>query len=161
MSHGCLMAQLRDGVMKRGKSWSYVIRVTNPATGLSKPTWVGGFPTEREAKAARDKTRVAIRDGRYVTRNRTTVAAYLSEWLAAHQVEVKPKTHEDYRSLIDRYVVPGIGQMPMQSVRPATLSTLYATLLREGGQGGRPLSPRTVAYVHFGLAEGVRRRGAD
>lgn len=142
------MAQLRDGVMKRGQTWSYVIRVPNPATGMSKPSWVGGFATEAEAKAARDKARVAIRDGQFVARNRITVAAYLTEWLAAHEVEVKPKTHEDYRSLIDNHVTPRIGRMPIQSVRPATLSGLYATLLREGGKGGRPLSARTVTYVH-------------
>ena len=49
------MATLRDGVMKRGTTWSYVIRVTDPATGKSKPKWAGGFPTEQEAKAARTK----------------------------------------------------------------------------------------------------------
>lgn len=142
------MAQLRDGVMKRGRSWSYVIRVPNPQTGLSKPTWVGGFATEAEAKAARDRARVAARRGEYVTRSRLTVAKYLRDWLETHRVEVKPKTHEDYRRLVESYVIPHLGRTPLQSVRPATLTTLYATLLREGGKGGRPLSPRTVGYVH-------------
>ena len=32
-------AKLRDGVMKRGRSWSYVIRVKDPETGVSKPRW--------------------------------------------------------------------------------------------------------------------------
>ncbi|MGN9789119.1 Arm DNA-binding domain-containing protein [Nonomuraea sp. ZG12] len=46
--------KLRDGVMKRGTTWSYVIRVRDPETGESKPRWVGGFATEEDAKAARD-----------------------------------------------------------------------------------------------------------
>lgn len=142
------MGQLRDGIMKRGRSWSYVIRVPNPQTGLSKPTWVGGFATEAEAKAARDRARVAAHRGEYVTRSRLTVASYLREWLATHRVEVKPKTHEDYRRLVESYVIPHLGRTPLQSVRPATLTTLYAMLLKEGGKGGRPLSPRTVGYVH-------------
>ena len=50
--------KLRDGVMKRGNTWSYVIRVNDPETGISKPKWVGGFATEEEAKAARDEGRV-------------------------------------------------------------------------------------------------------
>jgi hypothetical protein len=29
--------RLRDGVMKRGNTWSYVIRVKDPDTGISKP----------------------------------------------------------------------------------------------------------------------------
>ena len=40
------MPRLRDGVIKRGGSWSYVIRVPDPATGASKPKWVGGFESE-------------------------------------------------------------------------------------------------------------------
>ncbi len=141
------MASLRDGVIRRGGSWSYVIRVTD-SSGVSKPRWVSGFRTEDEAKAARDAARVAARRGEYVTRSRLTVEQYLLRWLEAHALEVKPKTYEDYRSLLRSYVLPRIGRMPVQSVRPDTLSALYRTLLTEGGRGGRPLSPRTVGYVH-------------
>jgi integrase len=48
-------SKLRDGVMKRGRTWSYVIRVNDSGTGISKPKWVGGFATEEAAKAARTK----------------------------------------------------------------------------------------------------------
>jgi len=41
--------------MKRGDTWSCVIRGKDPATGISKPKWVGGFSTEQDAKAARDE----------------------------------------------------------------------------------------------------------
>jgi integrase len=57
--------RLRDGVMRRGTTWSYVIRVKDPETGVSKPRWVGGFATEDDAKAARDEARV-----KYVFGNR-------------------------------------------------------------------------------------------
>lgn len=141
------MAKMRDGVIKRGNSYSYVIRVTD-ASGVSKPQWVGGFATEDEAKAARDEARVAARRGQFVHRQKITVEDYLRSWQATHAMEIKPKTQEDYRSLIERYVVPRIGKMRLQSVTSATLSTLYATLRREGGASGQGLSPRTVNYVH-------------
>ena len=96
--------RLRDGVMKRGTTWSYVIRVKDPETGISKPRWVGGFATEQDAKAARDQARVSARHGEYINRNSITVAAYLDQWLEAHAVEVKPKTLQDYRHLINRHV---------------------------------------------------------
>ena len=59
--------RLRDGVMKRGTTWSYVIRVKDPETGVSKPRWGGGFATEDDAKAARDEARVKARHGEYST----------------------------------------------------------------------------------------------
>jgi integrase len=71
--------KLHDGVMKRGRAWSYVIRVKDPETGVSRPRWVGGFATEEEAKAARDEARVKARRGEYIDRNQITVTAYLDE----------------------------------------------------------------------------------
>ena len=86
--------------MKRGTTWSYVIRVKDPETGVSKPRWVGGFATEEDAKAARDEARVKARHGDYIDRNRITVAAYLDDWIGAHAMEIKPRTLADYRACI-------------------------------------------------------------
>jgi len=52
-----MSARVKDGLVKRGSTWSYVVRVADPETGLSRPRWVGGFPTEVAAKAARDSAR--------------------------------------------------------------------------------------------------------
>lgn len=111
--------RVRDRVVKRGKTWSYVIRVKDPGTGQSKPRWVGGFATEADAKAARDQARVTARTGQYVNRSPVTVSSYLDQWIEAHAVEVKPKTLQDYRHLIDRHVKPHIGALRLQAVRPA------------------------------------------
>lgn len=142
------MATLRDGVIRRGSTWAYVVRVPDPETGRSRPRWVGGFSTEAEAKAARDEARVRARRGEYVDRSRITVAEYLESWLDSHAVEVKPRTLSGYRYLIRQYVLPNIGSQRLQSIRPSLLSTLYRDLLAAGGRNGKPLSVRTVDYVH-------------
>ncbi|WP_235834215.1 tyrosine-type recombinase/integrase [Actinomadura logoneensis] len=148
--------KLRDGVMKRGNTWSYVIRVKDPETGISKPRWVGGFPSEEAAKEARDEARVRARRGEYIDRNLITVADYLDEWLENHAVTIKPKTLSDYRHLIDRHVKPRIGGAKLQAVRPAQITKLYRDLITEGGRSGAGLSPRTVAYVHAVLRKAFR-----
>jgi integrase len=127
------MPRLRDGVIKRGQSWSYVIRVPDPATGITKPRWVGGFNTEQEAKAARDDARVKARRGEYVNRSTLTVADYLAQWLEAHATTVKPKTLGGYRHDIDHYIVPRIGRLRLQALRPAVISKLYRDLSENGG----------------------------
>jgi integrase len=148
--------KLRDGVMKRGSTWSYVIRVKDPETGLSRPRWVGGFATEDGAKAARDEARVKARRGEYIDRNTITVAEYLDEWIEAHAVELKPKTLADYRYILDRYVKPHIGGLRLQAVRSSTITKLYRDLATTGGKNGRPLSSRTVDYVHAVLRKAFR-----
>jgi integrase len=148
--------KLRDGVMKRGTTWSYVIRVKDPETGVSKPRWVGGFATEHDAKAARDDARMNARKGQYIDRSSITVAAYLDQWLEAHAVEVKPKTLQDYRHLIGRHVRPHIGDLRLPAIIPARLTKLYRELATSGGRDGTGLSPRTVEYVHAVLRKAFR-----
>lgn len=142
------MAGVKDGIVRRGTTWSYVIRVRDPETGRSRPRWVGGFATEREAKKARDEARVAASRSEYVNRTTITVAQYLDSWLTTHEVEVKPQTFASYRDLIDRYVKPRLGEVRLQAVQPAMLTRLYGDLLKAGGVGGRPLAPTTIDKVH-------------
>ena len=148
--------RLRDGVMKRGTTWSYVIRVKDPETGVSKPRWVGGFATEEDAKAARDEARVKARHGEYIDRNRITVAAYLDDWIDAHAMEIKPRTLADYRACIRLYATPRIGHLPIQAVRP---STDHQALPRPADQRrpGRPAARRrTVTHLHAVLRKAFR-----
>ncbi len=149
------MPRLRDGVIKRGGSWSYVIRVPDPATGVSKPRWVGGFETEEDAKAARDEARVRARRGGYVNRSTSTVAAYLAEWLEAHASTVKPKTLAGYRHDIEHYIVPRIGRMRLQALRPAVISKLYRDLAEHGGRDDRPMSAWTISHIHRTLRKAL------
>jgi integrase len=142
------MPRLRDGVIRRGGSWSYVIRVPDPATGVSKPKWVGGFETEEAAKAARDEARIRARRGEYVNRPVSTVAEYLAEWVEAHAATVKPETLAGYRHDIDHYIVPRLGRLRLQALRPAVLSRFYRDLAERGGRDGRPLSAWTISHIH-------------
>jgi integrase len=149
------MPRLRDGVIKRGGSWSYVIRVPDPATGVSRPRWVGGFDTEEAAKAARDEARVRARNGQYVNRSTSTVADYLAEWLETHAATVKPKTLAGYRHDIDHYIVPRIGRMRLQALRPAIISKLYRDLAEHGGRDNQALSATTVSHIHRTLQKAL------
>jgi integrase len=142
--------------MKRSSTWSYVIRVKDPETGISKPKWVGGFATEEEAKAARDDGRVKARRGEYIDRNRVTVAEYLDDWIDSHAMEIKPRTLLDYRACIRLYVMPRIGHLPIQAVRPSRITKLYRDLLTSGGRDGQPLAVATVTHLHAVLRKAFR-----
>jgi integrase len=99
---------------------------------------------------------VHARKGQYIDRNSITVATYLDQWLEAHAVEIKPKTLQDYRHLINRHVRPQIGELRLQAISPARLTKLYRELAASGGRDGAGLSPRTVEYVHAVLRKAFR-----
>ncbi|MEV0286484.1 tyrosine-type recombinase/integrase [Kribbella sp. NPDC050820] len=142
------MAGVEDGLTKRGKTWSYVVRVPDPITGRSKPKWVGGFPTKDAAKEARDEARRSARRGEYVEKSRITVEEYLTGWLDGHSMEIKPSTLAGYREWMERHVYPRIGKMRLQAVRSATLTAMYKELSTKGGKGGKGLSPRSIEYIN-------------
>lgn len=144
---------MNDGLVKRGKTWSYVVRELDPATGKTKPRWKGGFQSRAEAAAARDAARVAARKGDSVPASRQTLAEYLSDWLS--QVDVKPKTKAGYQYNVDHYLVPRLGGVRLQDVRPAALTRFYGELKAAGGREGAELGWRSVQSVHRTLSSAL------
>jgi integrase len=156
-----MVDRLKNGVMKRGATWSFRIRVGDHLVGE------GGFAEKEEAEAARDKARVAWREGRLpAVPTRETVAAYLARWLKIHESQVKPSTLASYQMHVDVHIAPAIGDLPLKKLTRATLTTFYAGLRRRARPRGKeqegaqaPLAPATVrriaATLHKALADAV------
>ena len=90
-----------------------------------------------------------------VNRSTLTVAEYLAEWVDAHAAAVKPKTMAGYRHDIDHYIVPRIGRLRLQALRPAVISKLYRDLAEHGGHDDGPLSAWTIAHIHRTLRKAL------
>jgi integrase len=71
-------------------------------------------------------------------------------------MEIKPRTLHDYRACIRLYVTPRIGRMPIQAVRPSTITKLHRDLLTSGGRDGNPLAVPTVTHLHAVLRKAFR-----
>lgn len=107
-------------------------------------------------RSPRDEARVKARRGEYIDRSHITVADYLAEWIDAHAVEIKPKTLQDYRHLINRHVKPNIGALHLQAVRPAMVTKLYRDLVTSGGRK-TAATHRLFACCHLAAYTGARR----
>ena len=153
--------RMKNGLQKRGACWYYRIRVGDHIVNGC------GFATKEEAEAARDKARVAAREGRLpAVPTRDTVAQYLARWLAIHESQVKATTFASYRMHVDCHIVPAIGDLPLKKLDRATISTFYAGMRRRARPRGkeqegerRPLAPASVrriaATLHKALADAV------
>ena len=139
------MAGMKDGVIKRGKTFSYVIQVPDPTTGKTKPKWFGGFATEKKAREAREDARAAQRAGTYIADERLTLAEFLRAWIAGKQAS--PKTLTGYRYHVDHYVTPRIGHLRLQQMTPDVLTRFYSQLAVDGGRGGGELGWSSVSAI--------------
>lgn len=137
---------MRNGVVKRGNTWSYVVSVQDIGTGERRQKWKGGFATRQEAMEARTVASAAILRGEYADRRQVTVAEYLDGWLSS--LEVKPKTLAMYRYNVERYIVPSVGAVRLQALRPGHVSRLHSDLSTTPGRAGTNLGHATVSSVH-------------
>jgi hypothetical protein len=77
---------MRGSVVKRGKTWSYVVDVgRDPVSGRRRQRWKGGFATKREAEQALARALT----GGVADAGSLTVGAYFDQWLAGHALLVR------------------------------------------------------------------------
>lgn len=134
---------MRGRITKRGDSWRIVVDAgTDPATG-KRHQHSETHRTKREAERRLAEIVQQANQGLYVKPSRLTVSLFLRQWLSDYaKVNTRPRTFENYRSKIERHVIPAIGQHPLMGLRPEHVAALYHSMLDEGA------SPRSVLHVH-------------
>lgn len=135
---------------KDGKTtvrWYVVVDIGVKADGRRRQKWHGGFRTRREAEAARAKIVTELHGGTYVEPDRLTLSEWVREsWLPMMESRLKPSTLHSYQRNMEIHVLPTLGARALQQLTAPMLSALYAELMR--GNGSRPLSAKTVSYIH-------------
>ena len=140
---------MRGSVVKRGRTWSYVVDVgRDPGSGRRVQRWKGGFATKRQASSRSGTRRTRSRPVRPRDAGGLCVAAYLEQWLSGVQNTVKPTTAKSYGEILRWYVIPGVGAVQLADLTPLHIRSLYADLLDQGGRRRAALSAGTVAIVH-------------
>jgi integrase len=152
----------RGHVAGKGRRWYPVVDVRDPDTKQRKRKWHRGHDTKREAERALTEILGRLDAGTYVAPSRRTVAGFLVEdWLPAVRPSLRSSTFSSYRMMVEKHLVPRLGDLPLQQLTAPRLNAAYADMLgagRRNGEGG--LSPRTVRYAHTimrrALADAVR-----
>ncbi len=121
----------REG--KRGVSYEVVLDVgIDPATGKRRQE-TKTFKTEREAKFERAKLLVAAQNHTLLVDTKITVLELFERWLDVWQgTNPKPHTVSGYQWTITHLIVPVLGKMSVQQVRPATIDAMNAQLRAKG-----------------------------
>jgi integrase len=149
-------------VQRQHGTWRVVIEEgTDPITGKRRRSSRTGGRTKKEANAALSAVVADLERGTYVSAHRLFTGGWLEdEFLPLVKTKVGPNTLNLYQVIVRAYVIPRIGRIELQRLRPTHLDGLYAELLAGGGRGGKPLRPKTVRNVHTvmhrALAEAVR-----
>ena len=115
-------------ITKRGNSYS--VRYTyQDEHGKSCDKWES-FPTKEEATNRKKQIEHELATGTFLIPSTVTVAEFLMDWLPKQCSKHKwaPKTYESNLSTIQNLIIPCIGSMEMQKLKPYHMENLYTAL---------------------------------
>ena len=105
--------------------------------------------TKREAQIELARLISREADGTFIEPSKLNLADYMRQWIAdAETLHLSPTTAERYRQFIDHQIVPHLGGVRLQQLKPGHIASWHATLLKEGGADRKPLAARTVGHAH-------------
>ena len=151
---------MKGYIRQRSKgSWEICIDVgTDSSTGKRRRHFESVKGTKREAQHRLAELLINIEQGTYIKQpKRLTVAAWLRQWLDSYVANnLSPKTTESYSQELGHYVIPRLGGIRLNELRPQHIRDYIDKALSEGRRrraGG--LSHRTVQYHYRILSKAL------
>lgn len=134
------------GSIRQLGSGRWQVRVRERATG--RYVTLGTYPTKADADAALAVAKSDAHRGGFVApeRGRVTLKVYAEDWLVNHPT-LAPSTRELYRTLLDKHIVPHLGQAALGDIEPATIERWYGKLGKTTTPGQRAKAYRLIRTV--------------
>lgn len=99
--------------------------------------------TEEDAKRRLTELLHQMDVGRISAGGEVPFEAHLQEWYRdVASVETGILTHREYKRLMDKRIIPALGSITLNKLRPIHIKRFYASLLQDG------LSPASVRKIH-------------
>ena len=137
----------------RQVSWGFVVDLPPAPDGRRRRRKRTGFESHQKADEALQKSLAG--PGEKVPKANATMTVHdflMERWLPTMSMSIEATTLEGYRGLIERYVLPRIGDVNLTELDAVTLNWLYADARQNGRiRGDEPLALKTVREIHVTL----------
>jgi integrase len=137
---------MKGNLRQRTKGrWEITVDIGNdPVSGKRQQhhETVHGNKGKAQTRLSELLTEIA-RKGYVKTPKDLTVAEYMSSWLKGYvEVNCAPKTIEVYSMIVNKHIIPEIGNVKLIDLEPRHLQTLYSRKKESG------LGARSVRYIY-------------
>jgi integrase len=136
--------------------WAIVIDMRDPTTGKRKRKWRSFIGTKRQAQVECAKLIAEIKNGTALDPAKVTLREYLERWLAHMATQVSPRSAENYREVVEHWIVPALGNVKLTKLQPEQIAHAYSDAVTKGGKDGQALSPRSVVMMHRTLSQSLK-----
>ena len=150
------------GHIRRRTPGSWELRYSIGASAANGKRRTVTTTVKGDRRAAEKELRRLLRTldmGEHVDPTRMTVAQWSNHWLSAMRAEISPKSHERYSEIVENFLIPELGALPIAKLAPMHIQAAYAKWTiggrRDGKVGG--LSPQTRRHIHRILKSSLAR----
>jgi integrase len=151
---------MKGFMRQRGQSWELrVFLGHDPVTGKQRYATRSVRGGKREAQRVLAEMITEAERGQ-IARTRATFGELVEAWFALASPDFSPSTVREVRGMLDRAILPALGERPLSKLQASELDAFYRRLAAGGGRNGQPLKASTVrrihGLVHRALAQGVK-----
>src|SRR5262245_58032916 len=117
---------MRGNITRRGKSsWRLKFDLgADPITGQRRTEFVTVRGTRKQAEVELNRRLNQVDCGGYAANSKETVAEHVRAWLINNS-DLAATTRERFGRLIEQQIVPHVGAIPLQQLRPAQISNWH------------------------------------
>jgi integrase len=148
---------MRGRIFKKYRSsWTIVISLDRDSeTGKRKQKWLSVKGSKKMAEKKLTELLFQMDGGASLDTSKLALGDYLKMWLNDLKPSIAPRSFERYEGIIGKYIIPHIGDIPLDSLTPQLLQSHYTETINGG------LSARTVhnhhVVIHHALKTALRR----
>lgn len=139
------MARADQGYIKQKSKgiWKIKLAWKDGITGDYKQKWFTFRGERPEALEYFNDLKRQYLSGNSIKPTKTKLSDFLTRWLKEYATpNLTPKAYERYAGIVNGKLIPALGSVSLDTLKPEHIQRLYSALLNTG------LAPRSVKYVH-------------
>jgi integrase len=135
---------------KRGTTWQYRIKYTDPMSKEQKEVSKSGFKTKKEAQIAAAKEEARLSSGLELDNSNVQLKHYLKEWLTEYKKgNVRKNTYILHERNVDTKIIPYFKEIDLKDVTPMRYQKFLNHLAEQG------YSKRTIEIIHTTMSNAM------
>jgi len=137
---------------KKTNTWYFVLTIGIKDNGKPKQIKRRGFKRKDDAIKAMNELEASINSGTYVETSKLLYKDYLHQWLEDKQTKVKPQTIKTYSWIVNKHIIPYLGNIELSKLNPMVIQQLYNRLTKE-----KSLSDENIQKVHTMINDSLKK----
>ncbi|EJQ91283.1 site-specific integrase [Bacillus toyonensis] len=135
------------------KTWYFILTHGKKEDGKPRQFKKRGFKTKQEAHKAMLELEQSLTLGTYIQPNKILYKEYLLErFLEDKMTKVKKQTLNTYRWIVEKHIIPAIGDVELTKLNPMIIQGLYNKLTKE-----KALSDENIQKVHTLINDSLKK----